>query len=96
MTLHAILQPNEVIMGNVYMLHTEPDFVTIPIEEAMYCSKCNAVNNSAHNRCGACGGETLSKVIAPMGGPPDGPDSGPAPALAVFPPPTFQQLRRAA
>jgi hypothetical protein len=83
-------------MGNVYMLHTEPNFVSIPIEEAMYCSTCNAVNNSAHDRCGSCGGETLSKVVAPMGGPPDGPGCGPAPALAALPLPTFQQLRRAA
>jgi hypothetical protein len=83
-------------MGNVYMFHTEPNFVTIPIEDAMYCSKCNAVNNSANDRCGGCGGETLSKVVVPMSGPPDGPGSGPAPALAVFPTPVFEQLRRAA
>ncbi len=83
-------------MGNVYMLHTEPNFVSIPIEEAMYCSTCNAVNNSTYDRCGSCGGETLSKVAAPMGGPPDGPGPGPAPALAAVPAPTFQQLRRAA
>jgi hypothetical protein len=83
-------------MRNIYMLREEPNFVTIPIEDAMYCSKCNAVNNSTNERCGGCGGETLSKVIAPISGPPDGPDSGPAPALAVFPQPIFEQLRRAA
>ncbi|WP_377819261.1 hypothetical protein [Acidicapsa dinghuensis] len=83
-------------MANVYRFHAEPNFVTIPIEEAMYCSRCNAVNNSANDSCGGCGGETLSKVIAPTSDPPDGPDSGPAPAQPVIPTPAFEHLLRAA
>ncbi len=83
-------------MHNVYMLRTEPNFMSIPLEQAMYCSHCNAVNNSSNGRCGGCGGETLSPVTSPMGGPPDGPDSGPAPALAILPVPVFEQLRPAA
>lgn len=83
-------------MHNVYMLRPEPHFLSIPLEEAKYCSNCNAINNSAYMRCGKCGCETLTKVTAPTGNPPEGPGSGPAPALAVVPLPKFEQLRRAA
>ena len=83
-------------MHNVHMFRMEPHFLSIPLEEAMYCSNCNAINNSSYTRCGKCGYETLTKVVAPTGNPPEGPGSGPAPALAVMPQTSFEQLRRAA
>ncbi len=83
-------------MRNVQMLRMEPDFLSIPLEQAMYCSMCNAVNNSPNVRCGGCGCEALSRVVVPPSGPPDGPGPGPAPALGVLRFPEFEELRRAA
>lgn len=83
-------------MSHIYLLRTEPSFVSIPVEQAMYCSECEAINNSSNNRCGRCGSGNLTKVIVPVDGPPEGPGSGPAPALCISPPQSFEVLSRAA
>jgi hypothetical protein len=72
-------------MRNVKMLRTEPNFVSIPVEQAIYCENCNTVSNSARRRCGVCGSEAIFSLPTLIDGPPSGPDSGPAPAGSVFP-----------
>lgn len=83
-------------MSHVLMLRMEPNFVRIPVKQAMYCERCQDINNSSNDRCGRCGSDDIVKVVIPAGGPPDGPDSGPAPALCVPPLRPFELLRRAA
>lgn len=82
-------------MHDVLMLRKDPHFLSIPIEEAMYCSQCDAINNSTQVRCGRCGCESLSPVAPPTANPPDDPGPGPAPALAVFPTSSERKLRAA-
>ncbi len=42
-------------MRNVRMLRPEPNLVSIPVEEAIYCENCETVTNSHRERCGRCG-----------------------------------------
>jgi hypothetical protein len=72
-------------MRNVKMLYTEPNFVTIPAEQAIYCENCNQVSNSNWQRCGACGSEAIFRLKTLIDGPPSGPDSGPASACCAAP-----------
>jgi hypothetical protein len=72
-------------MRNVKMLITEPNFVTIPAEQAIYCENCYQVSNSKWQRCGACGSEAIFRLKTLIDGPPPGPDSGPAPACCLAP-----------
>jgi DNA-directed RNA polymerase subunit RPC12/RpoP len=83
-------------MSCICMLRSKPNFVSIPLEQAMYCGECNAVNNSPNNHCGRCGSEVLIKVTVPAGGPPEGPEAGPAAALCIPPATSFELLSRAA
>ncbi len=83
-------------MSNVRMLRTEPDFVCIPIEQAMYCTDCQTVNNSSNERCGHCGGESLRKVTVLIEGPPNGPGPGSAPPVCIVPTQHYKMLGRAA
>lgn len=83
-------------MSRITMLRSKPYFVSIPVDQAMYCGECKAVNNSPSDHCGRCGSEALIKVPVPAGGPPDGPESGPAPALCIPPVQAFEHLSRAA
>jgi hypothetical protein len=83
-------------MPNLFMLRAEPNFLSIPIDQAMYCDECRAINNSSNERCGRCGGDSLTKVVVPVGGPPEGPEPGSAPAHCIPPAPTFELLGRAA
>ena len=46
-------------MRNVKMLRTEANFVSIPVEQAIYCENCNTVSNSTRRRCGVCGSEAI-------------------------------------
>lgn len=83
-------------MSRITMLRSKPNFLSIPVEQAMYCGECKAINNSPNDRCGRCGSEALIKVGIPAGGPPEGPESGPAPALCIPPIQSFDLLSRAA
>lgn len=70
-------------MRNVRMLATEPNFMAIPAEQAIYCENCNQVSNSTWQRCGACGSEAIFRLKTLLDGPPSGPESGPASACCV-------------
>jgi hypothetical protein len=72
-------------MRNVRMLRQEFDFVSIPVEQAIYCENCETVSNSTRQRCGVCGSESVLRLTALIDGPPSGPDSGPAPAGCIVP-----------
>lgn len=72
-------------MRNVKMLRTEANFVSIPVEQAIYCQNCETVSNSARRRCGVCGSEAIFSLTALIDGPPPGPSAGPAPAACILP-----------
>jgi hypothetical protein len=72
-------------MRNIKMLRTEPNFVSIPVEQAIYCENCQTVSNSVRRRCGICGSEAIFSLTSLIDGPPSGPDSGPAPAGCLLP-----------
>jgi hypothetical protein len=65
-------------MRNVRMLRPEPNLVSIPVEQAIYCENCETVTNSRRERCGRCGSKRVLRLTALIGGPPSGPESGPA------------------
>ena len=82
-------------MRNVRMLRPEPNLVSIPVEQAIYCENCETVTNSRRERCGRCGSERVLRLAALIGGPPSDPDSGPA--LVGYIAPVLQlRLARAA
>jgi hypothetical protein len=70
-------------MRNVRMLPREPNFVSSPVEKAIYCENCETVSNSTMGCCGECGSEAILRLAALIDGPPSGPDSGPVPAGCV-------------
>lgn len=82
-------------MRNVKMLHTEPNFVSIPVEQAIYCESCHKVSNSTNRRCGSCGSSDISRLLTLLDGPPSGPESGPA-SSACFAPHSLFELQRVA
>jgi len=65
-------------MRNVRMLRPEPNLVSIPIEQAIYCGKCEMVTNSRRVRCSMCGSDSARRLAILIDGPPSGPDSDPA------------------
>ena len=65
-------------MRNVRMLRPEPNLVSIPVEQAIYCENCETVTNSHRERCGRCGSERVLRLVALIDGPPSGQESGPA------------------
>jgi hypothetical protein len=65
-------------MRNVRMLRPEPNLVSIPVEQAIYCENCEMVTNSHRERCGRCGSGRVLRLAALIDGPPSGPESGPA------------------
>ena len=65
-------------MRNVRMLRPEPNLVSIPVEQAIYCENCETVTNSHRERCGRCGSERVLRLAVLIDGPPSGPNSGPA------------------
>lgn len=82
-------------MRNVTMLRPEPNFVSIPVEQAIYCENCETVSNSTRQRCGVCGSESVLRLTALIDGPPSGPDSGPAPAGCIVPASRLEVARAA-
>ena len=82
-------------MRNVRMLRPEPNLISIPLEQAIYCENCETVTNSRRERCGRCGSERVLRLAALIDGPPSGPESGPA--LVGCPAPALQlDMARAA
>jgi RNA polymerase subunit RPABC4/transcription elongation factor Spt4 len=55
-------------MRNVKMLRTEPNFVSIPAEMAIYCENCENVSNSTRRRCGVCGSEAIFSLTTLIDG----------------------------
>jgi hypothetical protein len=82
-------------MRNVKMLHTEPNFVSIPVEQAIYCENCHKISNSTNSRCGSCGSSEISRLMMLLDGPPSGPEPGPA-SSACFAPDFSLELPRVA
>jgi hypothetical protein len=82
-------------MRNVTMLRMEPNFVSIPVEQAIYCENCETVSNSTRGRCGVCGSESIFHLAMLLDGPPSGPDSGPSPAGCIVPILCYDQGRAA-
>jgi hypothetical protein len=72
-------------MRNVRMLRPEPNLISIPVEQAIYCENCETVTNSHRERCGRCGSERVLRLAALIDGPPTGPESGPALAGRIAP-----------
>ncbi len=70
-------------MRNVKMLRTEANFVSVPVEQAIYCENCETVSNSTRRRCGVCGSEAIFSLTTLIDGPPPGPSAGPAAAGRV-------------
>jgi len=82
-------------MRKVQMIHTEPDFVSISIDVAVYCENCDTVSNSRRGRCGVCGSEAIVSLLTIINGPPNDPGPGsasPAPIVPIF---AFERLRAA-
>ncbi len=69
-------------MRNVQMIRTEPGFVSIPLEKAVYCKNCETVSTSAGRRCGVCGSERFVVLAHIVSGPPD-PGSPPPASVAI-------------
>lgn len=72
-------------MRNVQMLRTEPNFVSVPLEHAVYCENCETVSNSRRDRCGVCGSEAILALAAMIGGVPPSPDPGAPSAAQIMP-----------
>jgi hypothetical protein len=72
-------------MLKVKMLRTEPNFVCIPVSQAIYCENCETVSNSTQRRCGHCGSDAILSLKTLIDGPPSGPEPGPAPATCLVP-----------
>lgn len=70
-------------MRNVKMLRMEANFVSIPVEMAIYCQNCETVSNSTRRRCGVCGSEAIFSLTILIDGPPPGPGTGPAAAGCI-------------
>lgn len=69
---------------NVRMLRKEANFVSIPVESAIYCENCETVSNSGWDRCGVCGSEAILYLIHMIDGPPPG-NPGPATPTPIVP-----------
>ncbi len=69
-------------MRNVLMIRREPGLVSIPVESAVYCGNCETVSTSSGRRCGLCGSEQISRLVASTPEPWN-PDPAPAAVLAA-------------
>lgn len=82
-------------MRNVKMLRTEPNFISIPLEMAVYCENCKTVSNSRRDRCGVCGSEAILGLAGLIEGPPRNPGPGSAPPAPIIPIFAFEGARAA-
>ena len=78
---------------NVRMLRKEANFVSIPVEIAIYCENCETVSNSGRDRCGVCGSEAILSLLHMIGGPPS--DPNPATSAPIVPIFAFEPLSAA-
>jgi hypothetical protein len=76
---------------NVRMLRKEANFVSIPVEMAIYCENCETVSNSSRDRCGVCGSQAILSLVRMIDGPPTSPGSGPAVPTQVVPIDAFER-----
>jgi hypothetical protein len=67
------------------MLRREADFVSVPVEIAVYCENCETVSNSGSNRCGVCGSEAILSLMRMIDGPPNNPGPGSAAPAHIVP-----------
>ena len=79
---------------NICMLRKETNFVSIPVETAVYCENCETVSNSGRDRCGVCGSEAILSLLHMIDGPPPS-DPGPAAPAPIVPIFTFERLSAA-
>jgi len=77
------------------MLRKEANFVSIPIEIAIYCENCETVSNSGRDRCGVCGSESILSLLHMIDGPPSNPGPAPAVAARIVPVHAFERLSAA-
>lgn len=78
---------------NIRMLRKAANFVSIPVENAVYCENCETVSNSGRDRCGVCGSEAILSLVRIIDGPPSNPGpAAPAPIVPIF---TFERLSAA-
>jgi hypothetical protein len=72
-------------MCQVKIIRPVHRFVSISIEEAIYCETCRRITNSPSEHCGNCGSESVLRLITLVDRPPSGPDSGPASSGCIVP-----------
>ncbi len=77
------------------MLRREADFVSIPVEMAVYCENCETVSSSGYDRCGVCGSEAILRLVRLIDGPPNNPEPSPAAPAHVVPILSFERLAAA-
>lgn len=77
------------------MLRKEANFVSIPVETAIYCENCETISNSGRDRCGVCGSEAILSLLHMIDAPPSNPDPGPAAPAPIIPIYTFERLSAA-
>jgi hypothetical protein len=80
---------------NVRMLREEANFVSIPVESAVYCENCETISNSGRDRCGVCGSEAILRLMHMIDGPPSNPGPGPAVPATIIPILAFERLSAA-
>jgi len=69
---------------NIRMLRKEANFVSLPVESAVYCENCETVSNSGGGRCGVCGSEAILRLVHMISGPPPS-NPGPAAPARIIP-----------
>jgi hypothetical protein len=79
---------------NVRMLRKDADFVSIPVESAVYCENCETVSNSDRDRCGVCGSTAILSLLLLIDGPKN-PDPGPAAPAQIIPIFAFERFTAA-
>lgn len=79
---------------NIRMLRKEANFISIPVEKAVYCENCETVSNSSLERCGVCGSEAILTLVHLIDGPPPS-NPGPAVPAPIVPIFAFERLSAA-
>ncbi len=80
---------------NIRMLRTKNNFVSIAVENAVYCDNCETVSNSDKARCGVCGSSAIQSLVSVLNDPPTNPDPGPAAPAQIVPIFAFERLSAA-
>lgn len=80
---------------NIRMLRTANNFISIAVENAVYCDNCETVSNSDKSRCGVCGSSAIQSLLSVINDSPSNPDPGPAAPARIVPIFTFERLSAA-